>query len=410
MSKMSKISKISKISKTNSFFLLRYIAVTHPIFYSKHKNDKRVIFTIVLVWIASAGVGMPIMLGANTSPERIPELCIFYNSNFIIYSSLWSFYVPCVIMVILYYKIFKAIHDRAKKAIGSRKTYTNTISDSYKSALPNENAEQNKKPQEEQAPSTNSIKPTINNKPTINKDVKIKLPLITETDAVTNTGSGSQNDEEDYDEEDEKEEIPLEVVECHIVKDEQTDQTEYTLNITTKTKKSVVTIQSPIEVEVTIGPNGNTNTDSGYAPSNIEETQFSAQNKDTESATEKHSPVISKSNLIAPNERNKNKNKNGATNKLLSSSSQVSSQEAGHNHNHHQRCNDSVSHSHSHSDSTTASASTGTASHMRQPKKKPRFNLGRKHKSSRKKREKASAKRERKATKTLAIVLGMRFI
>ncbi|KAI2800078.1 hypothetical protein BLOT_012293 [Blomia tropicalis] len=41
-------------------------------------------------------------------------------------------------------------------------------------------------------------------------------------------------------------------------------------------------------------------------------------------------------------------------------------------------------------------------------KKKSRFNLGRKHKSSRKKREKASAKRERKATKTLAIVLEFR--
>ncbi|GIY87923.1 dopamine D2-like receptor [Caerostris extrusa] len=40
-------------------------------------------------------------------------------------------------------------------------------------------------------------------------------------------------------------------------------------------------------------------------------------------------------------------------------------------------------------------------------KKKYRFNLGKKHKSSSKKREKASAKRERKATKTLAIVLGM---
>lgn len=39
-------------------------------------------------------------------------------------------------------------------------------------------------------------------------------------------------------------------------------------------------------------------------------------------------------------------------------------------------------------------------------KKKSRFNLGKKHKSSSKKREKASAKRERKATKTLAIVLG----
>lgn len=39
-------------------------------------------------------------------------------------------------------------------------------------------------------------------------------------------------------------------------------------------------------------------------------------------------------------------------------------------------------------------------------KKRYRFNLGKKHKSSSKKREKASAKRERKATKTLAIVLG----
>lgn len=39
-------------------------------------------------------------------------------------------------------------------------------------------------------------------------------------------------------------------------------------------------------------------------------------------------------------------------------------------------------------------------------KNKSRFNLGKKHKSSRKKREKASAKKERKATKTLAIVLG----
>ncbi|KFM64953.1 Dopamine D2-like receptor, partial [Stegodyphus mimosarum] len=37
-------------------------------------------------------------------------------------------------------------------------------------------------------------------------------------------------------------------------------------------------------------------------------------------------------------------------------------------------------------------------------KKKSRFNLGKRHKSSSKKREKASAKRERKATKTLAIV------
>lgn len=53
--------------------------------------------------------------------------------------------------------------------------------------------------------------------------------------------------------------------------------------------------------------------------------------------------------------------------------------------------------------------SAETNSSLNKGKKLSRFNLGRKHKSSQKKREKASVKKERKATKTLAIVLGMYF-
>jgi hypothetical protein len=33
-------------------------------------------------------------------------VCAFYNPDFIIYSSLGSFYIPCVIMVFLYIRIF----------------------------------------------------------------------------------------------------------------------------------------------------------------------------------------------------------------------------------------------------------------------------------------------------------------
>jgi hypothetical protein len=36
-----------------------------------------------------------------------PFVCAFYNPDFIIYSSLGSFYIPCCIMVILYFRIFK---------------------------------------------------------------------------------------------------------------------------------------------------------------------------------------------------------------------------------------------------------------------------------------------------------------
>ncbi|GIY87925.1 dopamine D2-like receptor [Caerostris extrusa] len=88
-------------------FERKYIAVTQPIKYSKHRNNKRVFLTIAIVWIVSAAIGSPIVLGLNTSPERIPQLCVFYNSDFIIYSSLSSFYIPCIVMVFLYYKIFR---------------------------------------------------------------------------------------------------------------------------------------------------------------------------------------------------------------------------------------------------------------------------------------------------------------
>jgi dopamine D2-like receptor len=81
--------------------------VTQPIKYAKHKNNRRAWLTIALVWVISAAIGSPIVLGLNNTPNRLPDLCLFYNSDFIIYSSLSSFYIPCIIMVFLYYNIFK---------------------------------------------------------------------------------------------------------------------------------------------------------------------------------------------------------------------------------------------------------------------------------------------------------------
>lgn len=99
-------------------FFRRYIAVTQPIKYAKHKNNRRVWLTIVLVWAISAAIGSPIVLGLNNTPDRTPDLCLFYNSNFIIYSSLSSFYIPCIIMVFLYWNIFKVSPARKTRTIG----------------------------------------------------------------------------------------------------------------------------------------------------------------------------------------------------------------------------------------------------------------------------------------------------
>lgn len=98
------------LTEISSFFS-RFIAVTQPIKYAKHKSNTRVWMTIVFVWVFSGLVGSPIVLGLNSPPddgqERDATECSFHNKYFVLFSSLCSFYIPCVILVYLYYRIFK---------------------------------------------------------------------------------------------------------------------------------------------------------------------------------------------------------------------------------------------------------------------------------------------------------------
>ncbi|XP_054719152.1 dopamine D2-like receptor [Uloborus diversus] len=304
----------------------RYIAVTKPIKYSKHKNGKRVSLMIAIVWLVSAAIGSPIVLGLNTSVERIPELCVFYNSDFIICSSLVSFYIPCIAMIFLYYKIFKAIHARAKK---NRMRSGNSESGLGRSTGSTSlTAEPYAKSKKNQAGKNDSGSTS-------------GLQIVIERDYITtNTGSGSQDD--DYD-----------------------DDTGGDDSISKPTLKGGAAasamllsafVAETIRIEIPI----NGNTDSGYGTSHVEqETQFAT------------SPDISSKPIEIVLEDQANKitlqtRTNGVSRRKKDTDA------------------DSI-----------------------RSKKKSRFNLGRRHKSSRKKREKASAKKERKATKTLAIVLGM---
>ena len=44
---------------------------------------------------------------SNSHHQQHDFVCAFYNPDFIIWSSLGSFYIPCVIMIVLYFRIFK---------------------------------------------------------------------------------------------------------------------------------------------------------------------------------------------------------------------------------------------------------------------------------------------------------------
>ncbi|VVD00271.1 unnamed protein product [Leptidea sinapis] len=70
---------------------------------------------IGIAWLVSAAIGSPVVLGLNNTPDRSPDQCLFNSTDYVIFSSLASFYIPCIIMTFLYFRIFKAIRQRAKK-------------------------------------------------------------------------------------------------------------------------------------------------------------------------------------------------------------------------------------------------------------------------------------------------------
>lgn len=100
---------------------LRYIAVTQPIKYARHKNSNRIYIMLAFVWLISIAIASPIVFGLNDTPDRQADQCSFNNEQFLIYSSMFSFYIPMVVMILLYYKIFKEIRARAKRSTAKLK-------------------------------------------------------------------------------------------------------------------------------------------------------------------------------------------------------------------------------------------------------------------------------------------------
>uniref|UniRef100_A0AC34R6S4 G-protein coupled receptors family 1 profile domain-containing protein n=1 Tax=Panagrolaimus sp. JU765 TaxID=591449 RepID=A0AC34R6S4_9BILA len=103
----------------------RYIAISHPLAYAQYgTKGGRALVSIILVWVVSLGVGMPIFMGANQLDEA-KEACEFTNGYFIIGSSLLSFFLPCMAMIALYTVIFRRLKQR-ERARSLRHYHPNT--------------------------------------------------------------------------------------------------------------------------------------------------------------------------------------------------------------------------------------------------------------------------------------------
>ncbi|NXM13393.1 DRD3 protein, partial [Ploceus nigricollis] len=107
----------------------RYTAVVKPVQYqysTGQSSCRRVSLMIVIVWMLAFAVSCPLLFGFNTTGD--PSVCSISNPSFVIYSSLVSFYLPFMVTLLLYVRIYLVLRQRQKKRTltrqGSQSTST----------------------------------------------------------------------------------------------------------------------------------------------------------------------------------------------------------------------------------------------------------------------------------------------
>ncbi|XP_032889179.1 D(3) dopamine receptor [Amblyraja radiata] len=92
----------------------RYTAVVMPIQYNTNcSSRRRVTGMIIAVWILSLAVSCPLLFGFNTTDD--PRLCSISNPDFVVYSSIVSFYLPFLITLLVYIRIYFVLKKRRKR-------------------------------------------------------------------------------------------------------------------------------------------------------------------------------------------------------------------------------------------------------------------------------------------------------
>ncbi|KOC62423.1 5-hydroxytryptamine receptor 1, partial [Habropoda laboriosa] len=90
----------------------RFWAITKPLKYGVKRTTRRMITYIILVWLTAACISLlPLLIMGNeyTYSETGPSLCdVCQNFYYQICATLGSFYIPLIVMIVVYYKILCA--------------------------------------------------------------------------------------------------------------------------------------------------------------------------------------------------------------------------------------------------------------------------------------------------------------
>ncbi|CAG0917881.1 unnamed protein product [Notodromas monacha] len=88
----------------------RYFAITKPLEYGVKRTPKRMLVYIAVVWLGAAAISIPppVILGNEHGTAERNECVVCQNFWYQILATLGSFYIPLIVMMVVYSRIFKA--------------------------------------------------------------------------------------------------------------------------------------------------------------------------------------------------------------------------------------------------------------------------------------------------------------
>ncbi|KAI9543423.1 Alpha-2 adrenergic receptor [Dissostichus eleginoides] len=98
----------------------RYWSVTQAVEYNLKRTPKRIKCIIIIVWLISAFISSPplISIDSNKDLSSLPQCELNDDTWYILSSSIASFFAPCIIMVLVYIRIYQVAKTRTRTMSG----------------------------------------------------------------------------------------------------------------------------------------------------------------------------------------------------------------------------------------------------------------------------------------------------
>ncbi|CDQ90138.1 unnamed protein product [Oncorhynchus mykiss] len=116
----------SSIAHLCAISLDRYLSISRPVSYGAQRTPARIKAAIVVVWLLSAAISFPPLLSLDKSEGGV-EVCELNNERwYILYSTIGSFFAPCLIMIGVYIKIYQIAKQHTRCPPGEKPNLNTT--------------------------------------------------------------------------------------------------------------------------------------------------------------------------------------------------------------------------------------------------------------------------------------------